>query len=121
MIVICPECTTRYRVDEDAFGPSSGRRVRCAQCGHVWVHVPELPEEPPPLRVVPPMLPTEMRGRRRRRATLPIVVAVVVALLVAGYIGRDRIAAVWPAAAHFWEALGLGSGGKPLPPVKPGG
>lgn len=40
MILTCPACTMRYLVSEGAIGPS-GRRVRCAHCGHQWVQEPE--------------------------------------------------------------------------------
>jgi predicted Zn finger-like uncharacterized protein len=35
MIVTCPSCDTRYRVDTDAIALRKGR-VRCAACGHGW-------------------------------------------------------------------------------------
>ena len=36
MIVTCPTCDTRYRVRDQEFAGSTGRTVRCANCGHVW-------------------------------------------------------------------------------------
>jgi predicted Zn finger-like uncharacterized protein len=39
MIVVCPQCNTRYLVDPRALG-ADGRRVRCAQCSHTWHHKP---------------------------------------------------------------------------------
>jgi len=39
MIVVCPNCSTRYLVDPRALG-AGGRRVRCAQCSHIWHHTP---------------------------------------------------------------------------------
>lgn len=35
MIVTCPACTAAFDVPDSALG-SSGRKVRCSGCGHVW-------------------------------------------------------------------------------------
>ncbi len=35
MIVTCPECSTRYKVDKSAIG-SNGRAVSCSQCNASW-------------------------------------------------------------------------------------
>ena len=36
MILSCPVCRIRYRVDEKALRGLAGRTVRCANCGHTW-------------------------------------------------------------------------------------
>ncbi|MEO1252285.1 MAG: zinc-ribbon domain-containing protein [Pseudomonadota bacterium] len=41
MIITCPECATRYDLEEDRFLPN-GRSVRCTSCGESWfVPAPE--------------------------------------------------------------------------------
>jgi predicted Zn finger-like uncharacterized protein len=40
LIVTCPACQTRYRVDAAALARPQGRMVRCAACGHSWRHPP---------------------------------------------------------------------------------
>ncbi len=39
MIIVCPECATRYTVKPESFEPD-GRKVRCTQCSHTWSQRP---------------------------------------------------------------------------------
>jgi predicted Zn finger-like uncharacterized protein len=42
MIVTCPNCRTRYLIDDAVLGNNStGRRVRCASCGNLWTYSSE--------------------------------------------------------------------------------
>lgn len=43
MIIHCPSCSARYPVDAASFAPS-GRKVRCAKCGHSWHQSPPAEE-----------------------------------------------------------------------------
>src|SRR5690348_14679877 len=43
MIITCPNCATRYQADAAKF-PATGRKVKCAKCGHAWHQDPPAPE-----------------------------------------------------------------------------
>ena len=79
MILTCPDCDTRYTVDDAALGGAEGRDVRCTKCGKVWHYSPERPasrepvteiaaaalgpaittaESPPPSRIPPALAPS---------------------------------------------------------------
>jgi len=48
MILSCPNCASRFRVDADKLG-MRGRKVRCAKCGHTWHASPDDGEAEEPL------------------------------------------------------------------------
>ncbi len=39
MIISCPECSGRFRIDSTALG-AAGRTVRCGKCAHTWLQAP---------------------------------------------------------------------------------
>lgn len=43
MILACPSCNSRFRVDADKL-PTQGRTVRCSKCGHTWHATPTTAE-----------------------------------------------------------------------------
>ena len=58
MVIICPECSTKFRVKAERI-PDAGAKVRCARCKHVFLVQKPIEEEP--LIIAPPIseLPTE--------------------------------------------------------------
>lgn len=125
MILVCPTCHTRYRVDDEAVGRAGGRTVRCASCGHSWHYVapPAAPPAAPLIRLrervqatsaaepaaVPRPAITAPSPPRRRRSGLGWVVVILLlgAAIVGGIIGRDRVIAQWPQAARLYALVGL--------------
>ncbi|HYE43736.1 MAG TPA: DUF3426 domain-containing protein [Caulobacteraceae bacterium] len=127
MILTCPDCTTRYFVEDSKLGPD-GRTVRCASCGTSWharadepLELTNSPDEgaigregpslkaDEPGSVAAPELPKAFRAkvqqqRKVREAAAAGVVwagmvSGLMALLVAAYVFRVDIVKLYPRAA----------------------
>ena len=140
MIVSCPNCNTRFRVEDAALADPAGRELRCANCSHRWRYVPE-PAEPPtettsaaaPLVAPPnpeptlaplvapaepisapaaaiPPRPAPRRGSHTGLGCLAVIVVLAIVVAI-GVLASDRIAGWWPAAASFYRSVGL----RPVP------
>ena len=137
MIVVCPQCSTRYLVDPRALG-AEGRRVRCAQCSHMWHHKPPAealaevetvapqpaPEPAPRVHRAEPQLdrPT-LDEEPEHRIQLPalaqprrrpwVVVAWLLLLVLVGAAAggavweRDAVIRTWPPSARLYALFGL--------------
>ena len=137
MIVVCPQCSTRYLVDPRALG-AGGRRVRCAQCAHTWHHQPpaealaeaETVALPPRLEAAPRaervepqfdrpalaeepehriQLPALTQPRRRPWMTVAwLVLLVRVGVAAGGAVWeRDAVIRAWPPSARLYALFGL--------------
>jgi len=133
MILTCPQCASRYFVDQARIGPN-GRTVKCASCGARWTaHAEEQPleltpaakpAEPEPAAAAEPpappaheALPKVFRDRAatqkkvREAATAGVIWAGLaggfVLLLAATAIFRQNIATLWPRTAGAYAMVGL--------------
>ncbi|HMR29992.1 MAG TPA: DUF3426 domain-containing protein [Geminicoccaceae bacterium] len=132
MILICPECATRYRLADNAIGPD-GRSVRCKACGHRWhatlasvaaaelaaaspparppvaAPPPQAVPEPPEPAPLPPPLAAGSRSRRDRAlgAVAWLCLALLVLVLTAAYVGRNQVVEAFPSMATVYQKVGL--------------
>ena len=130
MIITCPNCETRFNVDPGRLLPN-GRTVRCAKCGHLWSERP--PDDMPrrvdaavapaaghsstgagvgddPLARPPPQADAPAAADRRRlRPGLAwaAVALIMVGLLAAGVVARERLQAWWPPSQALFDLAGL--------------
>jgi predicted Zn finger-like uncharacterized protein len=122
MILVCPTCRTRYKVEDEAVSRPYGRTVRCASCGHSWHYLAPPPTpvarlrdrllaEPPAELAIPvdPPVAVSNPSRHRRHSGLGwVVLILLVGAVVVGVIfGRDEIVALWPQAAQYYDLVGL--------------
>jgi predicted Zn finger-like uncharacterized protein len=123
MILTCPACSTRYMVEPPDLG-RSGRRVRCAKCGHSWTQgpAPDLPKavavaaeseaEPIPRRAGPRF---QAKPARTGAVGWLIFLLVIGGGGFAGYKFRQQIVDHWPPATRLYTELGI-----PLRPIGEG-
>ncbi len=128
MILTCPECSTRYFVDDHKIA-EPGRAVRCAACSAVWrIHRDLItPDDPPPqiyedpISVEPdtpaksPATPKHVKVAHEAhdghvRHTLALVGACIGAVAGLGVIGvvfRDDVVRMWPQTSRVYAIAGL--------------
>ncbi|HWE74300.1 MAG TPA: zinc-ribbon domain-containing protein [Stellaceae bacterium] len=132
MIVACSKCEKRYVVDPRALG-AAGRRVRCANCQHIWfetppeetlspIELPPLPDAPPVVRTTSPELGSARRIQLpavKRPGTTMIwvrrgAIAAALAFAIWGLVAaRQQVMSAAPFTGRLYSLVGLG-------PVLPG-
>lgn len=114
MVITCPNCSTRFKIDAAAIG-EKGRMVRCSACKHRWFVEPP-PPETATVPVLPqaittpavgPLAPPPPRPRQAPVSTLWLTLVVVILLAAAIVVGRDRVASLVPATVPWFAAVGL--------------
>lgn len=129
MIVTCPSCDAKYRVEPAAL-EARGGRVRCASCGHGWqveaeaLTLSEPAERPAPAAPEPVPAPSlrdkpaaAIRARseaRRRKARVAMegvgwagVAAAFAVVLGGAVLMRADVVSAFPRAAGAYAAIGL--------------
>ena len=120
MIVTCPNCAAKYKIDEAAIG-EKGRMVSCANCRHRWFVAPDLaeadlPAEPRAVALAGLAVPErswqgEGTGPVRRGSPSTAFIWLLALLAVAGVVvliaARDTIATAWPPISNLYRAVGL--------------
>ena len=130
MIINCPSCKARYKVEPAQFGPK-GRRVRCTACGNLWTEMP--PDDfPQPVEAEATAVrdasesvsaaqaaadwrpagsymeedetPEEKRGNAKGWVVLAAVVATI---FIVGALARESIVRLWPPAQRLYVAVGF--------------
>ncbi len=134
MIVTCPSCDAKYRVDAGAL-EARGGRAKCASCGHVWTVEDEAltlsepvnrptpapapepqpePEPRPSLREKPHAAIRAREDEKRRKARLAAegagwagVAACLAVVLAGAVLFRVDVVETWPRSAGAYAAVGL--------------
>ncbi|MDR1551099.1 MAG: zinc-ribbon domain-containing protein [Holosporaceae bacterium] len=91
MIVVCPVCSCKYFVLASAVG--RGKLVRCAMCGSTWQQSAESE--------------VQRRGRTLDLVRWIVFWFVVFITIFSLFFASPAVLKIWPAAATFYEALGI--------------
>lgn len=125
MILTCPNCSTRYLLNSSMLG-AEGRKVRCANCAHVWFQEPDdfIPDEDIPDVTRPPEVDDDepipratnlpARGDEdieeiedSRRYAMMVFAALFIAGLVGLFAGREALVKAFPESNRLFAMLSM--------------
>lgn len=124
MILKCPECNTRFIVNEALLEPH-GRKVKCAKCTHVWFQepnridgepapkvadAPKIEEIPQSVRPIPegsglPVPTYDWNFSVMRFVSLFVAFVFIGTALLIGF--RDKIVPLWEPSAKIYDMIGM--------------
>ena len=114
MLLVCPQCRTRYVVPDTAIG-AAGRQVRCANCRNSWFQAASVAPAPPAPSIVAPLVQQSVEDTALVGAPAPPPPPPVVA---ERQIEREQVAAPSPAPEPVPEPV---LAEEPVaPPAQPG-
>lgn len=92
MIVTCPQCKSRYSVQQEAIG--EGKIVRCAMCYATWQQTPIVATEAPKRSIF-------------RLISWIVLFFFLLISLFSLFFAKDKVLNFWPASICFYEKIGL--------------
>lgn len=104
VLLECPNCETVFRINPEDL-PSSGRKVQCSVCRHVWQAEGGVSsDQQPPAEAEKPV---PGAGPERGSGRVLIVLLVVIMLAAVAGILRQQISAGFPATLPVFEMAGM--------------
>jgi predicted Zn finger-like uncharacterized protein len=88
MIIICPQCLTKFKLDEDRV-PLGGAKARCSKCQHIFqVRQEPLGQPASSVEISPKEFPEEFEERSQRKgragSRFPTLTLLIVLLILTG-------------------------------------
>lgn len=85
MIITCPECFTKFHLDDERI-PESGAKVRCSRCQNIFqVQKPATAEQPfPSIEISREEFEEEPKWKERPSRRFPFLILLIVLLVLAG-------------------------------------
>lgn len=109
MIVICPNCSKRYMLDDHLL-PKDGRQVRCTSCQHVWRQTPYVQQamsKPPLMEMTNVPFEAVLSSERKSGWLGWILLFIIILSISALLIGRDFVVTLWPRTERLYNLVGF--------------